>query len=368
MNGRADLCVVGGGPAGIATALAARQHGMDVVVADSMAPPIDKPCGEGLMPDSLAALQKLGVTLPATEGFRFRGIRFASGEVSVEANFPFGLALGVRRTYLHQAMADQAESAGVRFLWRSVVTGLEPDGIRAQSGKMAARWIVGADGGSSRLRRWAGLDRHLTQKTRFAFRRHYRVAPWSDFMELHWGPGCQLYVTPISPDEVCVVLISRDRYLHLDAALQHFPLVARKLAAAQPGSTERGAVSTTRKLARVSAGNVALVGDASGGVDAITGEGMCLAFRQASVLAQCLAAGDLAPYQPQHRALARRPTAMASLMLVLERPWLRGRVMQAFARRPHLFAGMLATHVGATSVLDVAANGLNLGWELLRTS
>ena len=112
--------MIGGGPAGLATALAARQRGLDVTVADSLAPPIDKPCGEGLMPDGVAALRRLGVNLPAIAGQPFRGIRFVSSELSVEATFPSGTALGVRRTNLHRIMVEHAEAAGVRFLWRTV--------------------------------------------------------------------------------------------------------------------------------------------------------------------------------------------------------------------------------------------------------
>ena len=67
-----DVFVVGGGPAGIAAALAARQHGLEVTVADACRPPIDKPCGEGLMPDGIAALQKLGVSISLTEAHLFR--------------------------------------------------------------------------------------------------------------------------------------------------------------------------------------------------------------------------------------------------------------------------------------------------------
>jgi flavin-dependent dehydrogenase len=111
---------------------------------------------------------------------------------------------------------------------------------------------------------------------------------------------------------------------------------------------------------------VALIGDASGGADAITGEGLCLAFIQADVLADCLASGNLAPYQAGHRALARRPAVMSRLMLLLEhRARLRRRVMRAFAGEPKLFARMLATHVGAVSPVNFAVNGLALGWKLL---
>ena len=366
MSKSTDVFVIGGGPAGLAAALAARQHGFSVTVADSKAPPIDKPCGEGLMPDGIAALQQLGVSIPAVESHRFRGIRFVSSGLSVEAPFPYGSALGVRRTNLHRIMVEHAEAAGVQFIWRAVVTGLRDSAVVMNHQAVRARWIVGADGGGSRVRRWAGLDSHLRKQQRYAFRRHYRVAPWSDFMELHWGPNCQMYVTPVGAAEVCVALISRDPALRLDQALPAFPQVAERLDGAEHGSVELGAVSVTRTLGRVCAGNVALLGDASGGVDAITGEGLCLAFHQADLLADCLMSGDLQRYQRGHRALARRPALMARLMLLLEhRERLRARVMRAFAKRPVLFARMLAMHVGVASPLAAAAHGVALGWRVL---
>jgi flavin-dependent dehydrogenase len=362
---RTDVFVIGGGPAGLAAALAVRQRGFEVAVADSLAPPIDKPCGEGLMPDGVSALKRLGVNIPATEGHLFRGIRFVSSGLSVAAKFPYGTAVGVRRTNLHRIMVEHAEAAGVRFLWRAVVTGLHGDNVVVNNGAVRARWTIGADGAGSRVRRWAGLDTHRRKEQRYAFRRHYRVAPWTEFMELHWGPNFQLYVTPVGPEEVCVALISTDSTLRLQQALPAFPAVAERLAGAKHGSVERGAVSVTRKLARVCSANVALVGDASGGIDAITGEGLCLAFQQADLLAECLASADLAAYQSGHRALARRPAMMARLMLLLQNRRLRARVMQAFVSKPKLFEHMLATHLGAASPLQAATNGVALGWELL---
>jgi len=361
-----DVLVIGGGPAGVAAALAVRERAMSVVVADSCEPPIDKPCGEGLMPDGLEALARLGVSLPAADGFAFRGIRFVSGAAAVEAEFPVGRALGVRRTVLHSKMVERAEAEGIRFLWKSVVTGLDAEGARVNNKLVRARWVIGADGSASRVRRWAGLDSHVMQHQRFAYRRHYRVAPWRDFMELHWGPGCQLYITPVAKEEVCVVLISRDPSLRMDAALPAFREVAARLRGAEIASAERGAVTVTRKLKKVCSGHVALIGDASGGVDAITGEGLCLTFQQAGFLAKSIEAGNLALYQAAHRRLAVRPGNMAQLMLLLERrTWLRERVMNAFVGRPRIFQGMLATHVGSSSAWDMAANGFALGWGLL---
>ena len=97
-----DIFIIGGGPSGLATAIAARQRGFDVVVADGARPPIDKACGEGLMPDAREALEKLGIVVPPEDSHPFRGIRFVSGNLSVDASFPTGAGIGVRRTALHR--------------------------------------------------------------------------------------------------------------------------------------------------------------------------------------------------------------------------------------------------------------------------
>jgi flavin-dependent dehydrogenase len=361
-----DVLVLGGGPAGIAAALAARQRGLGATIVDSCLPPIDKPCGEGLLPDGIAALKRLGVSLPANQGHRLRGIRFVSSGSSVESAFPNGCGFGVRRTNLHRILVEHAHQAGVRFLWQSVVTGLFAGGALIRGKPIAARWIIGADGSSSQVRRWAGLDLCREDETRFAFRRHYRITPWSDFVEIHWGAGCQIYITPVGTEEVCVALISRDSGMRLDQALLGFPFLHEKLRGAASGSIEKGAVTVTRRLARVSNQRAALIGDASGSVDAITGEGLCLAFQQAALLADCLASGNLSAYEKGHRLLARRTAVMARLLLLLEnRGWLRRRVMRAFVSNQRIFERVVAFHVGAASPADVAVNGLALGWRLL---
>jgi flavin-dependent dehydrogenase len=363
---RTDVFVIGGGPAGLAAALASRQAGFEVVLADSSEPPIDKPCGEGLMPDGVTALRGLGVALPAGDAQPFTGIRFCSGDATVAARFPSGVGYGVRRTALHELMAGAAERAGVNLQWRRVVTGVTSEGVVVGKDLVRARWIVGADGGNSRVRRWAGLDEHLKHEQRFAFRRHYRIAQWSEFMELHWGPDCQLYITAVGRDEVCVALISRDPKLRLDAALPYFPAVLERLRDAEHTSSEQGALTVTRKLARVCSGSVALIGDASGGVDAITGEGLCLAFRQAALLVEGFKADDLSIYERGHHAMGRRPAFMAGAMLLLEhRQALRRRVMAAFMEEPRIFARLLRMHVGMETPAGFAANGLALGWRLL---
>ncbi len=352
------------------------------MVADGAVPPIDKSCGEGLMPDGVEALRALGIAVPVSEAYPFRGIRFVNEGVTAEARFPRGTAYGIRRTHLHRVMTEHAEACGVHLLWRTAVSGLESGGVRVAGEMVQARWIVGADGTGSRVRRWAGLDREVGaslftssskwfgkspgRNPRFAFRRHYQVRPWTDFMELHWGRNCQIYVTPVSGEEVCVALVSSSPQLRLDDALGEFPELSAHLGNAGYSSRERGAITVTRRLRRVYRDRTSLVGDASGGVDAITGEGLCLTFRQAAVLAACLADGNLARYQKEHSALGRRPAAMAGMMLFLAKHVrLRRRAMRVFESNPRSFAGMLALHVGEGSAREHVANGIALGWELL---
>lgn len=298
------------------------------------------------MPDGLAALRSLGVTLGPDDAEPFHGIRFIDRGVSVASAFPEGHALGVRRTVLHSRMVEAAAAAGVRLWWGTPVTGIGADGVCIAGETVAATWIVGADGFHSRTRRWAGLAIEAQVSRRFGFRIHYRIAPWSDYMELHWGTGCQIYVTPIGPQEVCAAVISRNPHLRLDEALALFPTVAARLEEVPHLTTERGAVTANCTLPDVHRGNVALIGDASGSVDAITGEGLCLSFHQAIALGDSLASGNLLAYQAAHRRLARRPTLMSKLMLIMDRrDWLRAPAFRAMAFEPRLFQTLLSFHL-----------------------
>jgi flavin-dependent dehydrogenase len=185
-------------------------------------------------------------------------------------------------------------------------------------------------------------------------------------MELYWGQHAQAYVAHVTDEQVCVGLMSRDPKMRADDAMRDFPELEERLRRAEIVSTERGALSVTNKLKRVYRGNVALIGDASGTVDAIAGEGLGLSFRQALVLAECLKLENLAQYQAQHRLLALRPSLMARLMLTLDgRPRLQRRILQVFQKRPEVFRTLLALHVGSVSPLHLAMDGLTLGWGLL---
>jgi menaquinone-9 beta-reductase len=371
--GDTDVCIAGGGPAGLACAIASALKGLRVRVIDGMKPAIDKACGEGLMPDTLVALAKLGIRMddPARPdlGRPFRGIRFLEAQPApapnpiAQASFPSSSGRGVSRLLLHQRLLDRATELGVGFHWQTSVKGIEQgigcSTIHTSRGPLQARFLIGADGHQSRVRSCAGLDRAVLSARRIGLRQHFAVAPWTDFVEVYWSANGQAYVTPVSDHEVCVAFIARHKFPSVAAALACFPQLQTQLAAAIPSDIPRGAITLSRKLHRVTRGNIALVGDASGSVDAVTGEGLSLCFRQALALADALAAHDLAQYQRAHTELCRRPHLMAAALLLLDRsPRLRTLVLTRFARQSQLFHHLLELHICESPLRFFGRSGL----------
>ena len=378
-----DVFIVGGGPAGLATAIAAHANGLQATVADAQRPPIDKACGEGLMPDAVAALHALGVRFSGGEAIPFRGIRFLDGRtgLSTEALFPRGTGLAVRRTALHAKLAARAAEVGAVIHWGARITLLDRGKLLCDGRETQSSWIIGADGLQSQVRRWAGLQparregvravlaARCKKQKRFGFRQHFRMAPWTDLVEVYWGASCQIAVTPTAPDEVGLAMISRNPAMRIQSALREMPALAARLGGAQAATHERGAPCVLRRLPALSRGRVALIGDASGSVDPVTGEGLGLAFRQAISLAEALRNNDLRGYQAAHQRIGRMPYRMSQLILCMDRSaWLRQRALRALAAEPYLFARLLDAHVDgfASSPLG-AVDALRLGWKLARS-
>jgi flavin-dependent dehydrogenase len=196
---KSDVLVVGAGPAGLATAIAVARKGLRVTIADARRPPINKPCGEGLLPKAVAALRSLDIELNSSLGFPIDGFRFSDRNHSASAAIVRGSAFGVRRTMLHDLLVARASEVGVDFRWGARVSNFEEGGARVDGEVVHFDWLVGADGQNSSVRKWANLASLVPARKRFGFRRHFSISPWSRFVEVHWGEGSQMVVTPTVP-------------------------------------------------------------------------------------------------------------------------------------------------------------------------
>lgn len=329
-----DLVVAGGGPVGLATALYAARAGLDVVVREPRTGPIDKACGEGLMPGAVAALTDLGIDPP---GCDLDGIRYVRGHRRAEARFRGVRGRGVRRTTLHAALTEAVLATGVTIEHRAVAR-LEQRPGHVLVDDEPTGHLVGADGLHSRVRRLAGLEvaERPGAPSRYGLRVHAEVAPWTSYVEVHWAERSEAYVTPVAPGRVGVAVLSDRPGPFEDLLDDHRELAARL--AGRPLSRVRGAGPLRQRAARVAAGRVLLVGDASGYVDALTGEGIALGLAHARAAVEAIVADEVSGYDAAHRRLGRRHVLLTRALVRATRvPAVRRAIVPAAAAVPALF-------------------------------
>jgi flavin-dependent dehydrogenase len=339
-----DVLVAGGGPAGLAVAIRCALAGLSVTVAEPRTTPIDKACGEGLMPAAVARLDAIGVH---PDGHPLRGIRYADATHSVDACFRGRGGLGVRRTVLHAALAARAAELEITVR-PGTVAGFDEDqdGVtvtvrRGGADEVRARYLIAADGLHSALRRRCGLEPAPAKRPRFGLRRHYQIAPWTDLVEVHWAADAEAYVTPVAADQVGVAILGA-KGGGFSERLAAFPAVRERLSGAATASEVRGAGPLRQDVRRRVAGRVLLAGDASGYQDALTGEGIGAALAQAEALADCLAAGRPAHYERDWRRVTRKSRALTGgLLWSRHQPLLGPRIVPAAQILPRVFTAIV---------------------------
>lgn len=370
MTERVDVLVVGGGPVGLAAAVHARRAGLDVLVVDRRGAVVDgaldKACGEGLLPGALRAVRALDVD-PAGHtlaGISYRGVDRHGRVRHADHPFAAGPGRGVRRTTLHDALRARAVEDGA-VVRHATVRDLRQDHdgvdvtlagaeVGTGTGHVRARYVLGCDGLHSTVRRLAGLEGapYRGAADRYGLRTHYRVVPWSDLVEVHWAAHAEAYVTPVGPHLVGVAVLgprAADPH-HRDAAddprppgtaprLAPFGELAERLRGAEVVGRVLGAGPLRRRARRRTAGRVRLVGDASGYVDALTGEGVRVGLAQAEAAVRHL--DDAAAYERAWVRATRDYRVLTTGLLAWAASPARGAIVPAASAAPWLYAAVV---------------------------
>ena len=316
----AEVIVVGGGPAGAATAWALARDGIDVLVLDRARFPRDKICAEYLSPEASRILADMGVldeierSNPAhLAGMRVRAPNglIADGEFASNHGFRAfrDRGLAMRRTILDEIVLRGAREVGARVQEETRVTDLYRNGSTRVEGVVAhdaegkqrtlrARYVVGADGLRSVVARRLGL----TKTSRFWPRRialvaHYQnVQGVGDMGEMHVDYDGYFGVVDVGGlmNVAVVVPLSRankiaDKTAFFEEWIAARPHLAERFQGAERITPVRATGPFASSTRRAWAPGAALVGDAADFFDPFTGEGIFAALRGGEVLAPYIA-------------------------------------------------------------------------------
>lgn len=379
-----EVIIVGGGPAGTATATHLAKTGRSVLLLDRENFPRDKPCGEFYSPPVRGLLTDLGVyeevvsagahPVPGAMVYTRDGQSFGSALTEVAHPWAAEGGFSLERRVLDNLLWKNAARCGVDARQGVSLRGLLHDeagricGVRTSSGEFRAPLVVGADGGRSRVAREMGVVRPLRHLQKIALVAHYsRVREKKDAppspVEMHlgaddtvcgYGPGPfgSANVTIVVPEREARAIASVGAENYADRLLAtHFPKIDKRLE-----RTTRSKLRTWGTFGHWTKTPIAdgalLVGDAAAFVDPFTGEGVYFALRSAEMAAEtinaALRSGDTSVQGLRSYARARQAELLPKYVVcsLVERavhtPRLIAHVAPHFARRPDAMKRLLA--------------------------
>jgi len=284
-----DVAIIGAGPSGSTLAALLARRGCTVALIDRDTFPRDKLCGEFLSYDALPIVEDFGISLDRAP--RIKRCRVVSRRRTFEFDFPIP-ARGVSRLLFDDLLFRYATGVGALPL-HTTVTSVAPDRVITDDGEIEARVVVGAWG------RWGRFDQQLGRKfvrdrahRNFGFKRHY-AGSTDDVIELYSFDRGYLGVASIENEQVNICgLVHASRLTghkgrwqsfideirrdepRLDAMYARYPTAQDGFLSSEP--------VIFRGRSAVEQG-IFLVGDASGIIDPLTGNGMAMALQSAVV-------------------------------------------------------------------------------------
>lgn len=290
-----DVAIIGAGPAGSTLAALLARRGASVVLYDRDPFPRDKLCGEFLSYDALPILRELGVleAIDAAGVPHLERCRIVGRKRTYEFALPHP-ARGVSRLLLDATLLEAARRNGARFEVQTV----------ASLRELNAKIVVGAWG------RWGRFDRELDRSfvkatdRNFGFKRHYRrtanrqLPTANASIDLYAFDHGYLGVNSIEAGQINICgLVHASRLTghkgRWDAFVETIraeePQLEALYAAHEPAQehflSSEPVIFRSRSAVE---GGVFMIGDASGVIDPLTGNGMAMAIQSALLAAPLL--------------------------------------------------------------------------------
>ena len=291
-----DVIVAGAGPAGSMAARLLAERGARVLMLDKQRFPRDKPCGGGVTLRA-AALQNVDLS-PVIER-TIQGVRFTLrlGE-AFERRFEGPLSYMTQRSRLDAHLAERAAEAGAEFhdgvALREIDAAFNETSafsrtIRTESDTYTARVLIGADGANGLVGRTLGLRTDYEEAVALEGNVPYTPdieADWRDVVGLDLGGMAGGYGWVFPKGDHLNVGVGAWKYAGFTLRPKLFELARRHGFAESSVENLRGHHLPVRVPGSpIARGGVAVVGDAAGLVDPLSGEGIHMAFASGQLAA-----------------------------------------------------------------------------------
>lgn len=338
-----DIAIIGGGPAGLTAGISLAKQGFKTILFEKKAFPVDKACGEGIMPPGVAILKKLGVLdrISAAETSHFDGIHYFTSHHQVAANFSEGPGLAVRRPVLSKALLDIAShTSGLSIEEKTAIKSLPRE----------AKFVIGADGLRSQTRKWLGLDEPINPSKRYGIVRHYAIKPWSQKVEVYWVHGLEAYVAPLGRDQIGISFLwDKTKHHPVNNFLSKFPELTERLSGAQPIGPAQATGPFYRPVKNIFTKQATLIGDAAGYLDPITGEGISLGLNSALLLTEALSQNKGLTWYAKELKKSRRTYMLTtqSLLWGAQHEGLFNWAISFLNKHPKVFQRLLSLNMGS---------------------